>query len=174
MTAFLTLAVLSFLSIRPILKDSRIEAKAEWDAFMRAVKERNELLPGVIEAMKGFEPGHGRMVESALEARSIAMRATDPDKIVASIDDIDRNLAQLEKVVQSKPELAQYPPFSKHWKRVLNISRRVNSARKDYNNSVRLYNRLLTPFPQNMLTTLFGFVPLIEYPPIRSVGEEEF
>jgi LemA protein len=114
------------------------------------------------------------MVESALEARSIAMRATDPDKIVASIDDIDRNLAQLEKVVQSKPELAQYPPFSKHWKRVLNISRRVNSARKDYNNSVRLYNRLLTPFPQNMLTTLFGFVPLIEYPPIRSVGEEEF
>jgi len=173
MAAFVVLAFLSFLSMRPILNEARMEARAEWDGFMRAVRERNEVLPGVFEAMKGFEAGHGRIVERALEARAIAMRATASDRIVASVDDLDRQVAQLEKIVQMRPELAQYPTFAKHWKRVLSVSRRINSARKDYNNSARLYNRLLTPFPQNMLASLFGFVPLTDYPLVRTVGEEE-
>lgn len=173
LVAFLILVVISFVSMRPILHEARIEAKAEWDAFGRAVKERNALLPGLLEAMKGFESGHGKLASSTLEARAISMRSSDPDRIVASVDDIDRNLGQIERVIQSKPELASYPPFAKQWKPVLRITRRIAAAKEGYNKSAQVYNRLLTPFPQNMLTALFGFVPLNAYPPARTPGEEE-
>jgi LemA protein len=164
LVAFLILSVISFLSMRPILTQARIETKAEWDGFTRVVKQRNDLLPGLLEGLKGFEAGHSRLAERLMGARSVALRAVDPDRIVAAVDDMDRTIEQIKKIVQADPRLARYPPFEQPWKPVLALSRRISAARSDYNKSVQLYNRLLTPFPQNMLTALFGFVPLKEYP----------
>jgi LemA protein len=162
--AFLVLSVISFVSMRPILKQARIGAKAEWDAFTRGAMQRNDLLPSLVEGLKGFETGHSRLTERLMEARSVSMRAVDPDRIVAAVDETDRTIEQISKIVQASPDLARHPPFKKPWKQVSAISQRICAARKDYNRSVELYNRLLTPFPQNMLAALFGFVPLTEYP----------
>ncbi len=43
--------------LRPALKEVRMEARAEWSAFARAIPERNNLIPGLIESFKGFEAG---------------------------------------------------------------------------------------------------------------------
>lgn len=172
LVAFLVLSLISFLSMRPILTQARIETKAEWDAFTRAVKQRNDLLPGLLEGLKGFEAGHSRLAERVMGARSVAVRGVDPDRIVAAVDDIDRTLEQIKKIAQADPRLASYPPFEKPWKRVIALSRRISAVRNDYNRSVQLYNRLLSPFPQNMLTALFGYVPLKEYP-ARFVVDED-
>ncbi len=51
-------------------------------ALFGAVKERNELLPGLIEAVKGFEPGHTKLTENLLESRAISMRTADPAALV--------------------------------------------------------------------------------------------
>ena len=64
--AFLTVVVVSFLMLRPVLKEVRMEAKAEWAAFARAVPERNDLIPGLIESFKGFESGHTKLAERLL------------------------------------------------------------------------------------------------------------
>ena len=47
--AFLMMALISFLTLRPALKELRAEAGSEWEAFLREVRERNKLLPGLIE-----------------------------------------------------------------------------------------------------------------------------
>lgn len=164
LVAFLALSVISFLSLRPVLKEVRFEARAEWDGFVRAVKERNELLPGLIEAVKGFEPGHTRLAESLLEARSISVRATDPSGLVAAVDDIERCLVQIDNLAKTRSGLEQYPPFAGNWKRVVKLTQRISWLRSTYNADVRLYNHLLTPFPQNFITSAFGFVPLTDYP----------
>lgn len=140
---------------------------------MRAAKQRNDLLPSLVEGLKGFETGHSRLTERLMDARSISMRAVDPDRIVAAVDDMDRSIEQVKRIVQASPDLARHPPFEKPWKRMSAISRRMCAARKDYNRSAALYNRLLTPFPQNMLTAVLGFVPLTEYPTPLAVGEDE-
>lgn len=169
--AFLVIAVVSFLTLRPALLDVRGEAGASWNSFVRAVTQRNDLVPGLVEAVKGFEPGHAKMLERLLEARSISSRLADPDSVVASVDDMDRYLIQIEKMAKSRPDLAAYPPFASHWEKVLNASRRVAFARMSHYTNSRLYNRLLAPFPQNLLAALFGFVPLNEYPMVPMIGE---
>jgi len=173
LAAFLVLSVISFLSMRPILHQARIEAKVEWDAFTRAASQRNDLVPSLVEGLKGFEAGHSQLTERIMEARSVYIRAGDPDRIVAAVDDMDRAIVQIKRIVQASPDLDRHPPFEKPWKQVSAISRRISAGRKDYNRSVRLYNRLLTPFPQNMLTAVLGFVPLTEYPAPLAMGEDE-
>lgn len=174
LVAFLVLSVMSFLSLRPVLKEVRFEARAEWDGFVRAVKERNELLPGLIEAVKGFEPGHTKLAESLLEARSISVRTADPGGLVAAVDDIERCLVQIDNLVKTRSGLEQYPPFTGNWKRVVKLTQRISWLRSTYNADVKLYNRLLTPFPQNLITSAFGFVPLTDYPSPGSIGDSDF
>lgn len=171
--AFLILATISFLTLRPVLKEVRFDARAEWDGFMRAVKERNDLLPGLVEGLKGFEQGHTKLAEDLLETRLICIRSTDPAGIVGSVDNIERYLTQIEHLARTRPGLEQYPPFAGHWRKVVRISSRISSTRTSYNINARLYNRLLSPFPQNLLTTAFGFVPLTDYPLPQSISDTD-
>jgi LemA protein len=169
--AFLLIVLASFLTLRPTLREVRSEARAEWEGFLRAVKDRNEALPGLVEAVRGFEPTYARTAERLLETRSIVARSKDPGTIVASVDDMERQLRQIQKLAESQPGLDRYPPFATQWQKVGTISERIAFMRQSYNSSARTYNRLLTPFPQNLLTAAFGFVPLTAYPPPRSTGE---
>ncbi len=165
--AFITLVAVSFLALRPTFKEVRMEARAEWAALARSIQERNNLLPGLVESFKGFESGHGRMVERLMQARSISMRSTDPDRIIAATDEIDRTLEDISKIAESKSDLAQYPPFAMQWKKIEKVGLRISRQRAQYNNTATSYNRLLGVFPQNLLTAAFGFVPLNIY---NSVG----
>jgi LemA protein len=165
--AFLMLITVSFLMLRPTLKEIRIEARAEWAALARTIPERNSLLPGLVESFKGFESGYGRMTDRLTQARSISMRSTDPDRIIAATDEIDRTLEDIRKIAESKSVLAQYPPFATQWKKVEKVSLRISRHRAQYNNTATSYNRLLGVFPQNLLAAAFGFVPLNIY---NSVG----
>jgi LemA protein len=163
LVAFVVMTVISFLTLRPALDQALMEARADWSALLRAVVERNDALPGLVEALRGFEPGHGKLAEKILEARSIAVRSTEPETLVAAVNDTDKLLTQLVKLVQAKPNLEQYPPFAAQWKKAVALTQRINYLRKTYSSSVRSYNRLLTAFPQKMVTALFGFGPLNEY-----------
>ncbi|MBI5248520.1 MAG: LemA family protein [Desulfomonile tiedjei] len=171
LVSFLVLSVISFLTLRPALKEVRVEARAEWDGFIRAVKERNELLPGLTESVKGFEPGQTKLAERLLEARSISLRTSDPAGIVAAVDDIERSLVQIENLSRTRPGLDQYPPFANYWRKVVRQTHRISSLRSTYNSNVKFYNRLLAPFPQNLLTAAFGFVPLADYPSPQTVSD---
>jgi len=170
--AFLLIVLVSFLTLRPTLHEVRSEARAEWEGFLRAVQARNAELPGLVEAVKGFEPVYAKSAERLLEARSISVRSKDPRTIVASVDDMEMQLKRIERLAESKPGLNQYPPFEAHWKKVGKISERIKFMRQSYNSSARVYNRLLNPFPQSLLTAVFGFVPLTDYPLPRTMGEQ--
>jgi hypothetical protein len=163
LVAFIVLVVISFASMRPTLNKARIEAKAEWTELLKAVAARNEAVPGLVEAIRTFESGHAKLVERILEARSVSMRSNDPDVIIATVAQMDRFLAQVERLAQSNRDLNRYAPFDTHWKQTLQSTYRINCARKCYNTNAASYNRLLMPFPQNLLTAVFGFLPLKEY-----------
>ncbi len=98
-----------------------------------------------------------------MEARAVSSRSTDPAGIVAAVDEIERHLIQIESLALAKPALNQYPPFASQWKKVTATSQRVTATRKNYSAAAKLYNQILTPFPQNLLATVFGFVPLETY-----------
>lgn len=170
LVAFVVLTVVSFLTLRPTLDQALMESRADWSALLRAVAERNDALPGLAEGLRGFEPGHGKLAEKILEARSIAVRSTDPETLVVAVNDTDKLLTQVLRLVQAKPNLEQYPPFATQWRKVTALTQRINYLRRTYSSSVRSYNRLLTAFPQKMVATLFGFAPLNEYATLVDTG----
>ncbi len=162
--AFLLLMTVSFLAIRPTLNSVRMEAKADWDSFVRAVAERNNLIPSVVESFRSFELGQAKLAGSLMESRAMCMRSPEPDRMVAAVDETDRLLEELSKLAQSKPALDQYAPFTTQWRKVYKISHRIGLLRAQYNSSAGMYNQLLNVFPQNLLATAFGFAPLNDYP----------
>ena len=146
LTAFLLIVLVSFLTLRPTLQEVRSEARADWEGFLRTVKERNEALPGLVEAVRGFEPTYAKPAERLLEARSIALRSKDPGTIVASVDDMERQLRQIHKLAESQPGLDQHPPFATHWKKVRSISEQIAFTRQSYNSSARSVQSLADSF----------------------------
>lgn len=165
--AFLVLILISFLTLRPMLREADLEARADWDALRRAVTERNELIPGMIEGLRGSQPGLGKLAEKVLETRAISLRALDQDSLVASVDVMEGYMAEIGRLSQSNPALEKYPPFATLWKKTQVLNQRIRLVREDYSRIARLHNRMLTVFPQNVLAVLFGYVPLKEYPSKR-------
>ncbi len=159
------------MSMRPIVQEIRFEARAEWDGYTRAVKDRNDMIPGLVEAIRGFEPGHTKITAGLLETRAIIIRAGDPAAFVTAANEMDRLLAQIEKMARANPKFEAYPPFASNWKTILKISRRAYINRRNYNNIAGIYNKLLHPFPQNILMSAFGYTPLSIFPGPSELGE---
>ncbi len=169
--ALVFLSLLSFLSVRPTLNEVRIEAGVNWDRFVKAARDRNDLIPGLAESIKGASPGQAKLAGKLFEERSILHRSNDPRELMASLDEMDRQIEKIERLAQSSPEISSYPPFNQIWKRVNASSSEIKSRRVFYNMSARRYNDLMIPFPQNIFSSLFGFVPL-QYCPQNNFAEE--
>lgn len=170
LAAFLILAAFSFLSLRPALKESRVETAREWERLLEDVRERNEAIEGLVEALRGYESGRGKLAESLLEARAVSLRAVNPETVIEAVDHMESSLAQVRRIAESGSGLGDYPPFSARWNTIELSTQRIQCARRLYNKSVRTYNRLLRAFPQNVLAGVFGFTPLKEYPLVTGVS----
>ncbi len=164
LVAFIMLSLISFLSLRPTLMEIRGEARAQWDEMVDLARERNDIVQGIVEVLKGFGVIQNKWGEKILEERSILLRAADPDTIISSIDEINQRLAKLGQIADSSQELKNHPGFVNQWSRIAAKNRELRLKRMNYNETAKMYNSLLTPFPQNMLATIFGFVPLSRYP----------
>lgn len=164
LVALLILSVISFLTLRPTLKEIRGEARAQWDSMVNLARERNDLAPSVVEVLKGFGVIQNKLGEKILEERSILLRASDPDTIISSIDDTDQRLAKIAQLADSSQELKNHILFVNQWAKINAVGRELRIRRMNYNETAKMYNSLLTPFPQNMLAIIFGFVPLNRYP----------
>jgi LemA protein len=169
--SFLMVVIISCIGAKRILKDAGSEAQAEWDNLLRAVQERNEGIPSLVERFRDVEVGRAKLVAGLLESRSMLMRASDPNVVIAATDRMDVGLMEIESIMKVSPKLETNAPFMVEWSHIVKISRRTATARRNYNNSARLHNRLLTPFPQNMLISLFGYSPLPIYKEARLLGE---
>ncbi len=162
--ALLVLSLASFLTVRPVLNEVKVEAGSHWEKFVKSARDRNDLIPGLAESIKGASPGQGKLTGRLFEERSILRRSNDPKEIIASIDEMDRQLNKIGKLAESSSEINSYQPFNQTWKRVISVSADINSRRLMYNQTARRYNELMIPFPQNIFSSIFGFAPLQYYP----------
>ncbi len=164
LASLVVLVVLSFLSLRPVLVEFRSEAQAEWAGFTELLSKRNERLPGLAEALRGFESGHAKLVGKLFQARSISLHHRPPDFTVAFSDDIDICLLEVDKLSKSKPQLDKFPPFAANWMNTCRLTQQIREKRLGYNKTVAAYNGLLKSFPQNLVCAALGFLPLQSYP----------
>lgn len=154
---------------RMILLNQRVkEAIGEIDI---QIKRRSDLIPNLIEIVKGYASHEKEIFEKVAEARSLLLAAdTLKDKIKAN-NMLTSTLKTLFAISESYPDLKANQNFLELQKELRDAEDKIMSARRFYNNVVMEYLTFKNYFPNNLITKRFNF-PNYEYFEIEKSEEE--
>ena len=140
-----------FVSQRQLIDNS-------WANVDTELKRRYDLIPNLVETVKGYA-GHERdTLEAVVAARTAAVAAGGPAGQQAGPENVLVDaLKQLFAVVERYPDLKANERFLALQKELVNTEDRIQAARRFYNGNVRDYNRRVESIPSNLIASLFGF-----------------
>jgi LemA protein len=142
-----------FVSQKQLIKDA-------WANIDTELKRRYDLIPNLVETVKGYA-GHEREVfENVTRARAMATSATgSPAEQAAAEGPFVAAMRQLFAVAENYPDLKANQNFLALQQELSNTEDRLQTARRFYNSNVRDYNRRVQSFPSSMIANSFHFAP---------------
>jgi len=131
--------------------------KAAWAQVENQLQRRYDLIPNLIETVKGFAAQEREVFIRVTEARSkVAGATTINDKIEAN-NGLSAALSRLLLVVERYPELKSNTNFLRLQDELAGTENRIAVERRRYNETVKAYNIRIRRFPTNLLAGMFGF-----------------
>lgn len=124
------------------------------DAYL---KKRYDLIPNLVETVKGYKDYEGSTLEKVIEARNRYSTAATIEDKVANENIISGALNKLFSLTEAYPELKANENFMKLQGELTSIENDILQARKYYNGSVRIYNTSCETFPNVLVARNFGF-----------------
>lgn len=136
---------------------------AAWSQVENVLQRRADLIPNLVNTVKGIAQQEQTVFIGVAEARSkVAGAQTIPDKIAAN-QQLDSALSRLLLVVEKYPELKSNQNFLALQDELAGTENRIAVERKRYNDAVQSYNTFIKQFPNNLMASLGGFAPREEY-----------
>lgn len=138
----------------------------EWSQVENQYQRRLDLIPNLVNVVKGYASHEKETLEGVIEARAKATQTTiDPSNMTEeqlanfqkSQDGLSGALNRLMVVVEKYPELKANENFLQLQAQLEGTENRITVARKGYNDAATIYNKLVRRFPNNMLAGIFGF-----------------
>jgi LemA protein len=142
------------------------DIKAKWAQVDNQLQRRADLIPNLVETVKGFAAQERAVIDSVTTARAkLAGAGSVPDRIAAS-NELSSALARLLVVVENYPMLKSDATFARLMDELAGTENRLSVERKRYNDSVQVYNVAVRRFPGNLMAGLLGFreQPFFEVP----------
>ena len=128
-----------------------------WGEVQNQLQRRNDLIPNLVETVKGFAKQEQDVFVKVTEARSRVAGATTPAGAIEASNDLSNALARLLVVVERYPELKSDQNFLRLQDELAGTENRLAVARKRYNDTVQSYNTTSKRFPTNLVAMLFSF-----------------
>ncbi len=151
------LVVLVLAGMYNSLVQLRVRADSAWSDIDVQLKRRHDLIPNLVETVKGYAAHEKGTFENIAKFRSQAMQATTPaDKAVAE-NQLTGALKSLFAVAENYPELKASEQFTGLQTSLNSIEDNIQNARRYYNAVVRDYNTRVQSFPANIIAGMFGF-----------------
>lgn len=130
---------------------------AQWSEVDNQMQRRADLIPNLVNTVKGFAKHESGILMALAEARArMAGAKTIPEKISAN-DNLGSALARLLVVVENYPQLKADKNFIALQDELSGTENRIAVARRTYNESVQSFNTLVRSFPGNVIGSMFGF-----------------
>ena len=136
----------------------RQQCRESWSSIDTELKRRYDLIPNLVETVKGYATHERSVLQSVTEARSKALASTGtPVSQAADENILVGAVRQLLGVVEHYPELKANQNFLKLQSQLSNTEDRIQAARRFYNANVRDMNTKVESFPSNIIAGIFGF-----------------
>ena len=139
------------------LVKSRMQTKEAWSQIDVQLKRRNDLLPNLIETVKGYAKYEGSTLEKVTQLRNQVAAATSPAEAMKASDALTRQVSGIFAVAENYPDLKASTNFIKLQEELTNTENKISYSRQLYNSVVSNYNLKLQTFPSNIIAGLFGF-----------------
>jgi LemA protein len=135
----------------------RVRADSAWSDIDVQLKRRHDLIPNLVETVKGYAAHEKGTFENIAKYRSMAMQATGPaDKAVAE-NQLTGALKSLFAVAENYPQLQASQEFTQLQGSLNQTEDAIQNSRRYYNAVVRDLNTKIQSFPTNILAGMFGF-----------------
>lgn len=151
------LLVLMAIGIYNSLVSRRIETQNAWSQIDVQLKRRYDLIPNLVETVKGYAGHEKETLERVIQARNQAMTAHGPAQQAAAENVLTGALKSLFALSEAYPDLKANQNFLGLQEELSSTENRIGFARQHYNDSVGQYNSALQRFPGNIVGGMFGF-----------------
>ena len=142
----------SLVSLRNMVKNA-------WAQIDVQLKRRHDLIPNLVETVKGYAKHESGTLEAVIAARNQAMKATSIDESIKAEQQLGGALGRLMVVMEAYPDLKANANFLSLQEELTSTENKIGFSRQYYNDEVMKYNTRLESFPANMVAGPFGFKP---------------
>jgi LemA protein len=141
--------------------------KAQWAQVQNQLQRRNDLIPNLVETVKGYAQHEQQVFSDIAAARSKLLAARSPEETIAAANQQTSALGRLLAVVENYPQLKANEQFNRLMDELSGTENRIATERMRYNEAIQTYNTSRRRFPANITARLFGFdeYPFFEAPP---------
>lgn len=142
-----------------------------WSQIDVQLKRRYDLIPNLVETVKGYAKHESEVFEKVTEARAAGINASTPKEQGAAENMISGALKSLFAVAEAYPELKANENFMMLQEELSGTESKIAYSRQFYNDQVMTYNTLIQSFPSNIIASSFGFTEN-EYFPMDDAARE--
>ncbi|MDO9124104.1 MAG: LemA family protein [Deltaproteobacteria bacterium] len=153
----LAILVIAVVTIYNKLIRLRNTVKSSWSDIDVQCKKRYDLVPNLVETVKGYASHEKTVFEKVTEARAMAMQANSPAEMAKAENMIRDTLKSLFAVAEAYPELKANANFMQLQTQFQELYNNIEYARRFYNAVVRDFNVLIESFPSNLIASQFNF-----------------
>ena len=159
--AIIVIAVIVFLLIVLYngLAGLRVRADSAWSDIDVQLKRRHDLIPNLVETVKGYAVHEKGTFENIARYRSAAMSATTIDEKAQAEGQLTQALRGLLAVAENYPQLRASEQFTSLQNQLAQTEDAIQNSRRYYNAVVRDLNTKIVTFPSNIIAGMFNFTP---------------
>jgi LemA protein len=141
--------------------------KAQWAQVQNQLQRRNDLIPNLVETVKGYATHEESVYKDIAESRSRLLAAKSPEETIQAANQQTSALGRLLAIVENYPQLRANEQFNRLMDELSGTENRIAVERMRYNERVQEYNTSTRRFPANLTAKMFGFKqhPFFEAPP---------
>ena len=139
------------------LVSERLKVRTQWSQIDVVLKQRFDLIPNLVETVKGYAAHENEALQAVTDARSRYLSASDTDGQMKADAELSGAVSRLMAVAESYPELKANRNFLHLQQQLSEMEEKLANYRQFYNDTVLRYDRLLETVPTNLIAMLFHF-----------------